>query len=563
MFLSFTVGISETVNLLKAHKLPDMTDDEIDAMRLLVQQDNVYFRAAYDVGASRIRAEIQSSWREGFHQTLLDMAKGKKSVLQAGRAMRKQVGEGKMWYWNRIARSESTLMINSAFDLQSRAAEVNFEEWSIAAGACEICDQFEGRVWKLGEGPQPVTHTHPHCVPSYTKVKTPDGWRQIREIAVGDLVLTHQGKYRVVTEKHVNSAYNQTLVGVAYVLEPYRADAVPRAVTVKLTPNHEALVNGQWKPAENIHIGDKVRVLATRCRKCGKLIPYSRWKGNAGTEVGFCSQACESQVTREEHAETSSVTRQRMAKSQRRRYTRAGERIKMSISLSRFHRGNPGYARSMQLHWRTAHPEAAAANRKRVSVSLRRYCRNHPGARRIRTSQAQIRVFWEVKRFWPSAVLELPIVTARTTRYADICIPDYKIIVEYDGSYWHKNRQAQDAARDAELTAEGYRVIHVSEKDWHSAPMQVAELIRNHAGAIEFMDVPVARIEREQRTAITVYNLSVDGDESYVAQGFAVHNCMCIRIPLWETDKDVRDKWDRETPYDAPYSKDDRDGGLI
>jgi hypothetical protein len=164
MFMAYTLGIEKTVDSLKKNKLPDMTDDEIDALRLLVQSDNVYFRAAYDAGADRIRAELQSSWREGFHNTLLEMARGEKSILEAGRAMRKQVGEGKMWYWNRIARSESTLMVNEAFNLQSRAANANYEEWSGAPGMCDICLQFDGRTWKLGEGPQPVSHTHPHCL---------------------------------------------------------------------------------------------------------------------------------------------------------------------------------------------------------------------------------------------------------------------------------------------------------------------------------------------------------------------------------------------------------------
>lgn len=45
----------------------------------------------------------------------------------------------------------------------------------------------------------------------------------------------------------------------------------------------------------------------------------------------------------------------------------------------------------------------------------------------------------------------------------DICIPELRLIVEYDGRYFHAGREVRDAAKTARLTAAGMRIVRVRE----------------------------------------------------------------------------------------------------
>lgn len=51
-----------------------------------------------------------------------------------------------------------------------------------------------------------------------------------------------------------------------------------------------------------------------------------------------------------------------------------------------------------------------------------------------------------------------------------VIIDNQKIDVEYDGCYWHKNRQKQDRARNAVLMNEGYKIIRIKGNNQDSLP---------------------------------------------------------------------------------------------
>jgi len=49
----------------------------------------------------------------------------------------------------------------------------------------------------------------------------------------------------------------------------------------------------------------------------------------------------------------------------------------------------------------------------------------------------------------------------RNTLEVDICIPELKLVVEYDGQHWHRNSTARDTAKTTRLMAAGLRVIRI------------------------------------------------------------------------------------------------------
>jgi len=80
----------------------------------------------------------------------------------------------------------------------------------------------------------------------------------------------------------------------------------------------------------------------------------------------------------------------------------------------------------------------------------------------------------------------------------------------------------------------------------------------NHKGEYEFLDVAVSKVEHYQKKTVRLYNLSVADDESYVAKGFVVHNCLCTRFGHYTSGgRRVQPAWERRTPYEQPYTRDE------
>ena len=73
-------------------------------------------------------------------------------------------------------------------------------------------------------------------------------------------------------------------------------------------------------------------------------------------------------------------------------------------------------------------------------------------------------LFLFLKQIFSDAVLEYPIKTAETYRFADIGVPSLKIDFEYDSAYWHAKRMEADKKRDLELAAIGWVTFRVNKK---------------------------------------------------------------------------------------------------
>ena len=225
---------------------------ELLRTEIIPQASNRHLAYFMNTGKNRIQANISSKIYAGVLKTLQQMAREGRPPLEVGRYLHRMYG-GQLWQWLRIARSEPVLAYNAAFDEQSKAAGVNYEEWNCASGACDICLAFDGRVWRLGFGPQPVSDTHPHCTLSDTKIVTYDGLKEIKDVEVGELVLTHKDRYQKVTFKHIHEEKNQRLIYLS-------AGYLNIVETIPLTLNHPIFLNGKWVDAGKVQIRDKVRM---------------------------------------------------------------------------------------------------------------------------------------------------------------------------------------------------------------------------------------------------------------------------------------------------------------
>ncbi len=163
MLTGFAVGVKNTNQYMRR----TFTDAQIRMLEALgqVQIDlkNRYLNAVIQEGGKRITAELGTKHLSEIYEFLRTGVEEGKSTLEVGRWMHKEIGEGKAWYWRRLARSETTLSLDAAFDASHELYQWPYEFWSAASNACPICAQFADRRWRAGEGPHPVSDTHPNC----------------------------------------------------------------------------------------------------------------------------------------------------------------------------------------------------------------------------------------------------------------------------------------------------------------------------------------------------------------------------------------------------------------
>lgn len=161
---SFGISAKHVFEDLKKELPPNLDTDDFERTVILPQIENQYLRATIKEAGKKIKTQLAQKHFTELKDNLIQMAKEGKSPYQIGRLLHKSTGEGELWYWNRITRSEAILACNAGFKAQGEAAGCEFEEWSAAANACPICQAFHGRMWKFGEGPEPVSDSHPHCL---------------------------------------------------------------------------------------------------------------------------------------------------------------------------------------------------------------------------------------------------------------------------------------------------------------------------------------------------------------------------------------------------------------
>jgi hypothetical protein len=93
-------------------------------------------------------------------------------------------------------------------------------------------------------------------------------------------------------------------------------------------------------------------------------------------------------------------------------------------------------------------PERTAERIEELRISGAIGCSMTP-----RISGPQLKLYEEVKQQYPTAVLEYPVGGF----CIDIAVPDLKLAFEYDGEYWHQDKE-KDKKRDKVLNSLGWIV---------------------------------------------------------------------------------------------------------
>jgi len=113
---------------------------------------------------NKVKTEIAYRNMRFIREIIATMTRNNASIMEIANYLRKTVGQGHLWYWLRIVRSETVLAWNAMYKESGERMGIKYSKWSAAIGACPICAALDGRVWRFNESPEPVTSTHPHCL---------------------------------------------------------------------------------------------------------------------------------------------------------------------------------------------------------------------------------------------------------------------------------------------------------------------------------------------------------------------------------------------------------------
>ena len=358
----------------------------------------------------------------------------------------------------------------------------------------------------------PAGTVHPHCfISPNVPVYTIDGWRPIKEVAVGTMVMTHKGRFRPVDWVMERKPYQGTVVQLAVSFNGRNEKRIPA-----MTPEHPVLTAKGWVNAQDIKVGDSIISLAKTCPTCGK--PFVNLHH---PQVMFCSNACAprkgiNQFSTDDPAAraaaiqaTAEANRARMKGmtiEQRRQLTAAGRKVM----------AGKGYS----------HLSSAEGHKKGNRAAAMTNYRPNETERAIADALSGLGI--EAKLQYRAEKTTPDSMGRKRYWFIDIAVPAQKIAIEIDGEFWHPKQRDQE--RDEDLSKQGWSTLRYDSVTAKQNPSAIADgigrLALNHEGDYRFAEMSVTKATTANVKNRHLYNFGVSEDESYIiAGGIVVHNC--------------------------------------
>ncbi|MFA5381803.1 MAG: phage portal protein [Candidatus Micrarchaeia archaeon] len=364
-----------------------------------------------------------------------------------------------------------------------------------------------------------------HQIPIFTD----SGWKSIGKIRPGDMVLTHQNRFRKVTRLSPQLSYMGEVIRL---IPTGDREKSKRGITI--TPNHRFLMaDGSWKHAHDIQPGNKIMVMAAFCKYCGAPIPY--W-------LGYCNRSClskkitDGQWSSPAHRENIS----RKTSAQLNREYAAGVREPDEITKKArevaFGKYGPGG------FFAAVDRTPGSDFHKKVLRGIEQKWGSRLEMLKAGAFKAMGRASWKgsslersMARFLKKKGLPFKQQFCIGRRRIDFYCPEDKLFIECDSAAFHSDQQ-KDRRRDLEILTQypDHQIAHVFYGNPGGPEWEYFNLLTlNHAGtyeqvAVEITEVKIWGLKKSRR----LYNFAVEEDESYIAKGFVSHNCRCVGIPV-------------------------------
>jgi hypothetical protein len=269
-------------------------------------------------------------------------------------------------------------------------------------------------------------------------------------------------------------------------------------------------------------------MLANECQYCGKPIHYLH---------KYCSKSCSSKATaegqweRQEHRDNVSAKNREATL---RNYA-------LGI-LDPQKNTEAAHERTREMVALGEHPFQQQENKHKANEALGH--NNYGGSKiELAMGEALTKLGLNSISQYPVKKEKLDALGRPRNYFLDFALPDKKIAIECDEARWHSDKE-REQERQNELECQGWTVLHFSREqineDAMACALEVLRLASNHEGKYGFVELEVKGVKQwELAKPRTLYNLSVEEDESYIANGFVSHNCGCVLLPVMvETEQD-------------------------
>jgi len=364
-----------------------------------------------------------------------------------------------------------------------------------------------------------------------SKVLTKQGAKRIKDVQKGDLVLTHKDRYKKVTK----TWHRKTDERVVKIILKGAINGNERQITV--TSNHPLLVRREgkilWIKAGNLKEDDLVSYFARQCPVCNKKMPM----GNR-----FCSPECAinfGNKKRWEDPEQHKVLSRRNKKDKKWKRMQAGfqekfrgkdfqEKFRKAVrkgQLESYRKDTTHYDNVVKANRKKAEGEDWGWRNKRRLESALKKAHMALGKNHLGKTWIEKKVEWWLKKIEVEYESQKYFYLNGKRRWVDFYLPVYNLIIEVDGENWHQDGK-KDKLKDVIAKRNGFDTLRLPGREVRNNFRFIIERINNaiHNGCFVFL--PIKKLKKwKLKKNQPVYNLSVESDNSYVANYMVVHNC--------------------------------------
>lgn len=356
------------------------------------------------------------------------------------------------------------------------------------------------------------------CLTSYkTPIYTSEGWKWVKNIKVGDLVLTHKNRFKKVLRLN-SDFYDGEVITI-------KLDG--RGWYITVTPEHPFLMqDGSWKNAKDINENDQISFMASYCQWCGKAIPYYQ---------KYCDISCSSKATTDrqwkdpKHRKNMSEKASAQMKMEYENGIRDPKEITKKARKAHFDKwGTSGSLKILSKDPEFQKKRLKAIEKKYGSVFDMIKLKCFPALGKIHFGGSKLEKSMEgfLIRCKRKFVAQFEVGRRRI----DFYIKREKLFIEVDGKTFHSDKE-KERKRDLEILTQhpNHKIAHVTYGNpginWEFFDL----LSLNHTGTFAQTNIRVKAVSiRQVKEKIRTYNFAVEDDESYIAKGFVTHNCRCV-----------------------------------
>jgi uracil-DNA glycosylase family 4 len=335
------------------------------------------------------------------------------------------------------------------------------------------------------------------------RIYTPEGYKWIRDIKVGDLVLTHKGRFKKVLSRSMDMPEGLRINRLCVV------DIKVGRIKLTVTADHLFMVSGKWKRADEISVNDKIRVLGEKCVVCGGA--YHKNPGRYDSAESTCSPKCHNVLVGSKNGSA-------VSKSLKGQY-KSGIRDRYEITTA----ANKEFRRLIKNgEW---NPTPRTKEEKKVIY------------RKIAVDRQRWDGFFEhvivgkgereVADYLLSSGVRYCHQYAIGRRNFDFYIPRLRLLIEVENpdSFLPNKRikLLRHAARTKIAERTKKKLVFLRSSDPKG---ELKRLLKNDSHEYVFLDVPVIGTKiRKPTKRHKIYCLEVEEDHSYVSVGIVSHNC--------------------------------------